>query len=44
MFAEGLNTRQYDERRHYQSARVNLIKWPLVRIRDNGGLAKEAEI
>jgi hypothetical protein len=44
MFAEGLNTRKYDERRQYQSARVNLTKWLLRHNRDKGGLAKETEI
>jgi hypothetical protein len=40
MFAEGLNTIQYDEIRHYQSVRVSLTKWLLRRIRDKEGLAK----
>jgi hypothetical protein len=44
MFAEGLNMRQYDERRHYQSVRVSLTKWLLGRIRDKEGLVKETEI
>jgi hypothetical protein len=44
MFAEGLNMRQYDERRHYQIVRVNLTKWLLRRIRYKGGIAKETEI
>jgi hypothetical protein len=44
MFAGGLNMRQYDERRHYHRARVNLTKWLLRRIRNKGGLAKETEI
>jgi hypothetical protein len=44
MFAECLNMRQYDERRHYQSARVSLTKWLLRRIIDKWGLAKETEI
>jgi hypothetical protein len=43
MFAEGLNIRQYYERRHYQSARVSLTKWLLGRIRDEEGLVKEIE-
>jgi hypothetical protein len=44
IFAEGLNMRQCDEIRRYQSARLNLTKWLLVRISDKGGLAKETEI
>jgi hypothetical protein len=44
IFAEGLNMRKYDERRHYQSVRVSLTKWLLRRIRDKGGLFKETEI
>jgi hypothetical protein len=44
IFSEGLNMRQYDERRHYEIARVNLTKWFLRRIRDKGGIAKETEI
>jgi hypothetical protein len=44
MFSEGLNTRQYNERRHYQSVRVSLTKWLLGRIRDKEGLVKETEI
>jgi hypothetical protein len=44
MFSEDLNMRQYDERRHYQSARVSLTNWLLGRIRDKGVLAKETEI
>jgi hypothetical protein len=44
MFAEGLNMRQYDERRHHQSARVKLTNWLLRCIRDKGGIDKETEI
>jgi hypothetical protein len=43
MFAEVLNMRQYDERRHYQSVRVSLTKWFLRCIRDKEGLLKETE-
>jgi hypothetical protein len=34
---------KYDEIIHYQSARVNLTKWLLRRIRYKGGMAKETE-
>jgi hypothetical protein len=44
MFAEGLNMIQHDKRRHYQSARVNLTKWLLGRIKDKGVLSKETGI
>jgi hypothetical protein len=44
MFSEGLNMRQYDERRHYQSVRVNLTTRLLRRIIDKGGFDKETEI
>jgi hypothetical protein len=44
MFAEGLNMRQYDERKYYQSFIVSLTKWLLRRIRDKNVLVKETEI
>jgi hypothetical protein len=44
MFAEGLNMRQYDDIRHYQSTRVNLTDWLLRCIKDIWGLAEESEI